>query len=417
MNYFKKALLALLLFPTLLKAQSNFHKGYIVNLAGDTVRGSVDFKEWYSNPKQIKFKAAGADITARYSPATIKAFGINGYDQYRRFVVSVAQDRIDLSSLTHGIDTTTVTDTVFLKTIVTGKQLSLYSYIDKKEELFVQEGSGQPTSLIRHLYLVGEDRIATDARYIFQLQNLAKIYQPDNKKLLKDIERLRYDADDAGKILYRIDGSAAVLKAPETEKLANRFYVGAGADIASFSMYEENPTVKDYGKSSVMPMVNLGYDLFLKNNIGKLIIRAEMSFYGAKGDISRGYAESSETEYFKFNQYIVSLNPQLIFNVYNSKQFKFFIDAGFAANFSTYNNKQHRHLGGEFSSTYDIPFPYTDSPLFSLTGKTGIVINSRIEIFAGINSSNRVFTDKLQYVLSATHYRAGINLLLGKKTD
>lgn len=411
--------MALLFFPAFLKAQSNFHKGYIVNLSGDTVKGSIDFKEWYRNPRQIRFKAEGASNVDRYTVANSTGFGVTGYDHYQRFIVPVAQDKIAISELSHSIDTTVVIDTVFLKVVAAGKHVSLYSYVDKKEELFIQEGTTQPVSLIRHLYLVGDDRLATDGRYVFQLQKLARTYQPSDAKLLKDIERVRYDADDIGELAVRINGSATKLKAPATARIANRFYAGVGINGSSFSMAENNPSINDKAASSVLPSVNIGYDVYLKNNIGKLIFRTELNFFGVKGNIDRSYTVSNETEKLKFNQYVFSVNPQLIFNIYNGKDFKFFVDGGFAANLCTYSNKQYTHniyLGGKLATSYDIIFPNARSSYFGLTTKAGIVLNNRFEIYAGYCPSSAILSNE-QYEISMASYRAGINFLLGKKSE
>jgi hypothetical protein len=419
MNYFQKALLALLFFPACVNAQSNFHKGYVVNLSGDTLKGAVDFKEWYRNPRQIRFKADGASKADEYTVANATAFGVAGYDHYQRFTVPVAQDKIAISELAHSVDTTVVIDTVFLKVVATGKQVSLYAYVDKKEELFIQEGNAQPVSLIRHLYLVGDDRIATDGRYVFQLQKLAKTYQPGDAKLIKDIEKVRYDADDIGKLVYRINGSQAVIKAPATDRIANRFYAGVGINGSSFTMAESNPTITDRTGSSVLPSVNIGYDVYLKNNIGKLIFRTELNFFGAKGNVDRTYTASTETEKLKFNQYVVSINPQLIFNIYNGKDFKFYIDGGFAGNLCTYSSKQYTHniyLGGKLATSYDIAFPAARSSYFGITAKAGIVLNNRFEIYAGYCPSSSIISNE-QYEISVSSYRAGINFLLGKKAE
>ncbi|WP_214072693.1 hypothetical protein [Mucilaginibacter sp. dw_454] len=419
MNYFKKALIALLFFPVLLKAQSNFHKGYVVTLTGDTIKGSIDFKEWYRNPRQIKFKADGAPKVNQYNVLNSTGFGVTGYDRFQRFVVPIAQDKINLSELSHSIDTTVIIDTVFLKVVATGNHVSLYSYNDKKEELFIQQGNEPPKSLIRHFYLVGEDRILTDARYVFQLQKSAKTYQPGDSKLFKDIERVRYDADDIAKLVYRINGSAGIVKAPAISHLANRFYLGAGINDASISTTEQNNLITDRAASSVLPAINVGYDIYLKNNIGKLIFRTELNFSGTKGDIDRTYTASSETEKLKYNQYVFSANPQLVFNIYNGENFKFFIDGGFAANLCSYSNKQYVHniyLGGQLSTSYDVIFPNAVSSYFGFTTKAGIVLNNRVEIYAGYYPSSQIITAE-QYTVSYASYRAGINLLLSKKAN
>jgi len=44
--------------PLFIQAQSNYKPAYVVTVAGDTLQGLVDYKEWVQTPATFSFKAS-----------------------------------------------------------------------------------------------------------------------------------------------------------------------------------------------------------------------------------------------------------------------------------------------------------------------------------------------------------------------
>src|SRR6185312_9528515 len=154
MQYLYKLLAFILLIPTASFAQGNFKPGYQVTLHGDTIRGFIDYKEWVRNPDKFTFKKDLNAQPAVYSTQNSTAFGVTGMEYYRRFVVPVSRDNVQVSNLTIGPDTTSVIDTVFLKIVMSGKNVTLFTYKDDiKRRFFVVENSGNARELIYLFYL------------------------------------------------------------------------------------------------------------------------------------------------------------------------------------------------------------------------------------------------------------------------
>src|ERR1700754_3018582 len=94
------ALLAFILLPFFSIAQSNYKSGFVVNLKGDTLHGFIDYKEWDNNPGDITFKKdLKGDKSANYSTKDAAAFTITGLEQYKRYILPISTDQIEISKL------------------------------------------------------------------------------------------------------------------------------------------------------------------------------------------------------------------------------------------------------------------------------------------------------------------------------
>src|SRR5688572_26962105 len=125
------------------KAQRNFKPGYIVLLKGDTLKGMVNYKDWNQNPRQIDFKTAETSNSEQYTARTITAFGISKAEVYTRYIGPVSQASVETAKLINNRDVTIKQDSIFLRLITSGKNLSLFEYADYvKKRYFIVEGTG-----------------------------------------------------------------------------------------------------------------------------------------------------------------------------------------------------------------------------------------------------------------------------------
>ncbi len=61
---------------TPLLAQKNYQPAFIVSNNGDTVKGFIDYREWYVSPKQIKFKDVNGGSVKDFTSRDIRAFKV-----------------------------------------------------------------------------------------------------------------------------------------------------------------------------------------------------------------------------------------------------------------------------------------------------------------------------------------------------
>ncbi|MCC8424324.1 hypothetical protein [Mucilaginibacter sp. UR6-11] len=415
--------LAAILCPVFLKAQSNFKPGYIVTLKGDTLQGAIDYREWSRTPKAINFRSTNLNHIALYTPANTLAFGIKGFEYYTRSILPISQDNILLSLLSTGVDTTRITDTVFLKTIHIGGNISLYSYHDDiKERFFIAEKNNQPTELIRHIYLDPQQssQVVNVDSYKRQLQRLAAIYQPGNTTILEDINGANYTSKELEKIVSKINGSDGKSYPSTTDKEGVQFFGGIGivSSTINYNGVSDNSTGPQTSSSkAISPKINLGVDLYLNKNIGRWILRTELFFTTDKVSLSYdGKATTPFTKTVKFNHYIATLNPQIVCNIYNTDRTRLYLDAGVAINLSLYQNKEANvtyFQPGNTTVTYPDTFPSVKSAFYTVTTKIGCIINSKFDIYAGYSPST-VLNTEVNSSITLTTYQVGINYRFGK---
>lgn len=103
-----------ILLPGLSFAQSNYKPGYVVDLKGDTLRGFINYKEWDNNPKSFGFKKELKQPNAEaFTVKQATTFAVTGQIYYQRYVVSVSQDKVDMTNMNSRLDTGSMVDTVF----------------------------------------------------------------------------------------------------------------------------------------------------------------------------------------------------------------------------------------------------------------------------------------------------------------
>jgi hypothetical protein len=424
MKYLYKFLILLIFFPSLSYAQSNFKPGYIVTLSGDTVRGFIDYKEWDQNPIKISFRNdIGTTQKKQYTVNNISSFEISGFENYRRTVTWISLDHTELSQLTHSIDSIKIKDTVFLRTIYRGNAVSLYSYKDQlKERFFVAEKGSEPVELIYHRYLDPnpdhQSNILTQNGYKIQLYKLAIKYTPQFAPITGQIQRIDYTTHDLIKIVAEINGADNNSKNVYDNRAGVRFFAGVALSNQETGF---NGDIAFNGErfSSFFPKVDVGLNLYLNKNVGDWIFKTDLSFTGNQAKAHTltpedGYSEDAD---LKFNQYIVSINPQLLYNFYNTKNIKIYLALGAAINYSTYSNKQYA-VEDVYDGTTTDPvqrnFPDVQSLFFSLTTKVGLILNNQLDIYAGFNPSTSL-NDDTGYSMGLSSYQVGINYLFGKK--
>ncbi len=200
----------LIFFPALAFAQSNYKPGYILTQQGDTVRGFVAYKGW-NTPEKINFKNYADASVEIYKPTGINGFGVKGINNYETYKGKVSQDRLDLSSLSIGIDSTFRKDTIFLQVVTRGRNLTLFHYKDAiKDRFFIAEKAGPPTELIYHVYVSNIKNKAGlteayDTKYKKQLHALRIKYRPDDTPLINAIQTAEYTEQDLLKVINRLN--------------------------------------------------------------------------------------------------------------------------------------------------------------------------------------------------------------------
>jgi hypothetical protein len=420
----KKYYLILLLFiPVLSIAQSNFKKGYVINLKGDTSRGYIDYKEWPKNPATIDFKSGlNPDKVEHLSANDIDLFEIDGFEIYQRFVLKISLDATDLNHASSGIDTTSKTGTVFLRVLQKGKNVVLYSYADAiKTRFYIKDNNAAiPQELTYRAYMDADNQNwVTKNIFRGQLGFLANAYQVNG--IDQQIERAEYNEYDLIRIITKINGS----NEKQNANLPNgrhgiHFFLGTGLNVSTLKYTGDSPFPNAPAAASAMPKLALGFNSFINPNIGRLVLRVELDFTANNFAVKNLTTNSSVSGpsvigIQNIKQLTASIIPQIIYNLYNTDPFKFFVGTGLSLGLSSYPTNQYNASDGTSSTIFN-NYPELRNLSISLVTKAGIVLNKRLEIYGAYIPSIEPITNNYVYFSgNITTYEMGVNFLFGKK--
>lgn len=105
--------------------------------------------------------------------------------------------------------------------------------------------------------------------------------------------------------------------------------------------------------------------------------------------------------------------PQVVYNFYSTDNLKLFIDLGFSANFSAYNNYDYVTTYSDNSTSVRNKFPEFEHFYFSLPLKAGVLLNKHFEIYGSYSLPSST-TNYSEFSAGLSAYQAGINYMFGK---
>jgi len=392
MNRFYKLVLPLFLLPLFSMAQSNYKPGYVVTLKGDTIRGFIDYQAWDTNPTTISFKSAISDRDKKtFGLDDVSVINVDKLAAYKKYDCKISMDVTNSNQLGEGKDTSFRAATVFLKVLQQGKNVALYSYTDDlKTRFYIGDAPDYtPVELVFRIYydLAAQVHSTTidDDTYKKQLFALANKYNSLDDHLSAVFENATYNQVDMIRIVSRINN----ISKTEIEKNYSghsklSWYVGAILNISK--------TTSDAGSSytagggvpstSSQPGAVFGLDLVPDPNGGRAEFRFEFSLnpsrFNARYTLKVSPYDGAVASY---NQLGISFAPQALFNIYNARDFKFYLGFGATLTYFDFSNAQF-HSQNPGLNDYFPKEPYYFNKLdnaFLL--KAGFRIHRNLEIY------------------------------------
>lgn len=232
------------------KAQKEFMAGYIVNNAGDTIRGKIDNTKWVQAPSQIRFKQENQNAI-KYRLSDIQSFAINNEATYVRKKISLDITPHMSAKLLHSYDRVLVDTTVFLKQLIKGR-LNLYYLKDgnTKGHFFIEKLNEPIQELIDHRFLrkteSGTFEVHLDT-YNKQLYDLCEDCSNYSGKIFKYLYRetaltpliIKYNA---------FFGDNKPVEVSKKEKFKSTFFILANVGVYKYNI---NSDLNDYNKSGL----------------------------------------------------------------------------------------------------------------------------------------------------------------------
>jgi hypothetical protein len=209
---------------------------------------------------------------------------------------------------------------------------------------------------------------------------IAQKYDTYNENIKTLLEDANYNNADLEFICIKINNNPKREKRTASNNKSIRLFAGAALAFNTITRTGAFPLSNSVAShSSLTPKISVGFNFYPAPDVATSVIKLELSYasanYQTAGNIYT-YESSVKSNYY-VAQHTISITPQFQYNLYNTDPFKFYIDAGLSANFSTYNG----------NSVYD-PITHDTQTNFlglnnrwlSIPLKAGIILKKNIDV-------------------------------------
>jgi len=214
-------------------AQENYIAGSIINQAGDTIKGLLDYRNWNINPDKISFKANAESAPRIYTPSDIRGFLVAD-DLYRSAPVEIETSTYKTKELEYGAQFKLESRRLFLRALFTGnKELYLYHGPNDLELFYIHQDTSF-TLLLHKKYLkeqAGSSVVAHNQKYLGQLAG----YLQDCSSIQSKLKTTAYNQSSLEKLFqqYYICKGTTITKEEKNERMKVELGLVAGASLTS----------------------------------------------------------------------------------------------------------------------------------------------------------------------------------------
>ncbi len=281
-----------LCLATVVNAQSNYVDAVVYKNNGDSIKGQINYQEWFINPDAITFKAANAIKTQEFRPKDIAKFVIKSKDMiYESSPINVINQTLrDLEaqdaslSIKDALESLKFRkDTAFLSVLEKGKA-SLYLYVDNNsiEHYFVRKDQGKPVELLNVKMKIIEDKKGLEVSrisylYLEDYKTRLKELTSDYPKLAKEIDRMGLFESDISYIINSYNDLAGKNEFSQKKgKNSIQYYVTTGLSLPKAHVNAFGLTTVISGKPTIP--IGVGLELKAKKGLDPMRLGAELSW-------------------------------------------------------------------------------------------------------------------------------------------
>jgi hypothetical protein len=373
--------LTLLTVPFIAKSQSNVIKAIVISNTGDSIYGSIDYRNWKNNPRTIDFFDA-SNKKQTYDAGTIRGFYVPSVNEvYSSFTVKMDmlpgdQDDAIRNNIT---DTSAATRTVFLLQLIRHPHISLFEFSDKnKDHFFYKKTNEQPVELI-HNYVYDEQskQVNENFKYRDQLANLFSGCQ----NAVNDAKAMRFRKKEIENVFVKYLQCAdpnMVVNVKKEDPVTFKFGIVGGVMSNTFNFEGNTTLAAENYKGNVSPLFGVSLDLTLPRNRHKWHIVNEVIYKTYKTGTSftrpfniRYRVTSDVAVQFSYAQ----LNTLVRYYFQSNSLIRTYINAGIGNAFIVSENKNNVHNSYSFGREEDIKaFDGPNKYEFSWQGGIGLLV-------------------------------------------
>ena len=363
-------------------AQRNFVNGYVVLSNNDTVKGFIDYRNWEKNPSRIIFKNSDAEREQVFTTNEIIGFAVDGFDRYRRAVVQMDMNPIDLRDLSENAADITVTDTVFLRILVDGNRFNLYEFVNFKPHYFIKSASGEIEELTYTVKLSSSTgTLEINNGFQVQLRKILSSISASNDKFSKTYQ-LKYEARSLAPFVASLNDPQSVFISHDAKKSKNeiKFFAGGGVAIGKLGFSGPDASLNSLVfKTSVSFAATFGVDFTASRNFQRLIFRLQVSANGFNAE-GQGISGSNKNEY-DLRQINITPGMAVIYIFNGTGTARVYGGGELGYNLSFYPSHvltSTNQTSGSVSKRED--FPRLKDSWVAINLKAGVIINNKMEL-------------------------------------
>ncbi len=369
--------------------QSNFKPATITLSNGSLINGLIDDREWIKNPRIVRFMKDENSPSEKFTTKDLISFQIKDGDFYIKAIVQKDMRPVEVSKINNDLLTTdsVETDTVFLRKVNACPEFELYVLTDIKNHFYIKEANGEFEELIYRVYISenrNNDVLVYKRFYRNQLEKY--IYgHADNSTLKKKLESLDYDEQDLSAFVKLLSSEKNTTNIVKKEKSKPVFFISAGIIYSSLKITGSMSLADHHFSSKQSPTASVGMDLFSKRNLGDLIFRTEISYFGLNfsSHYSRPMITTPSEENFNLRSNNIKPSVSLLYSFIRNANYKIYAGVELGYVISSYKKN-------EFTKTNDVtnePSTYNNymaclKSWTTVSVKAGYIFNKKFEIKA-----------------------------------
>lgn len=296
------------------------YEGYYINLQGDTIAGSIQYRQWGSNPSTITFYEGSKKIVLK--PELVKTVHIYHFDSYVSYSGSRLMNPTSLRNSADLSDSTSEFSKInaFLRIIYNNKGLVLYSYEDGgRSNYYYQVNNAPVIELLFKLYQ-SENILREDATFRQQLlSSFSTMIFSNNLK--SRLDKLQYTEKALVNFFEAMNGT----NGNDRKKYPNETFVGAGVSFNSVD--EKNaPLFKSPYETNISPFVIFGFTIFNQRTFGRLFFSPSLRLYTYKNTTTISSSQKATLQ----SGIIINPSASIGYNFVNTQAFKWNLSVGSA---------------------------------------------------------------------------------------
>jgi hypothetical protein len=231
-------------------------------------------------------------------------------------------------------------------------------------------------------------------------------------------EKGGYSKDDLMAIVSQINNiSKEEFAKKYTDKSKLSFYISAGINAANTNS-DHTVFVIDGAKSSYtsyLPFAAIGMDFNPSPESGAIELKVALSVAASQfSDTYKLNVDPYTPAKASYSQVNVSLEPEIIVNLYNATNLKFYLGAGGSVSYMTFTNPVFANPTPNTQSSFFPQEPYSfQKTSFSFLLTAGFKIHNNVEVFANYITSHLI-TGNSYFFFYESNIRIGASYFFGK---